>query len=160
MILDTNLVFDGTVAAPTTAVAITVTRDSTNILDMGVNRDMSPGTPLYLNVFTDRAFAAAGAATLTIALQGAPNSSGSPGTWTTYAQSPALAIADLNSALEYLFPLPLPSEPAGTYTRPRFYKLVYTVATGPFTAGAILAYLSHDRGTLQPYPAGYTTTYV
>ncbi len=160
MILDALLAFDGTASAPTTPVAITVTRDSTNILDMGVNRDMAIGTPLYINLIGDGLFAAAGAATLTVALQGAPNSSGSPGTWTTYAQSPALSIAQLNSTLSHLFPINLPSPPSGGISTPRFYKLVYTVATGPFTAGAVQAYLSHSRVGMLYYPAGYTTTYV
>jgi hypothetical protein len=160
MILDSLLAFDGTASAPTTAVAITVTRDSTNILDMGVNRDMSIGQPLYLNIVGDGLFAAAGAATLTIAIQGAPNSSGSPGTWTTYAQTPALSIAQVNSALSMLWPLTLPSPPSGAVSTPRFYKLVYTVATGPFTAGAILAFLAHERSGMLYYASGYTNTYV
>lgn len=160
MILDSTLAFDGTAAAPTTPVAITVTRDSTNILDMSVNRDMAIGTPLFLNLIGDGLFAAAGAATLTVALQGAPNNAGVPGTWTSYAITPALSIAQLNSALSHLFPIALPSPPSGGVSTPRFYKLVYTVATGPFTAGAVQAYLSHSRIGMLYYPAGYSTTYV
>ena len=160
MILDSSLAFDGTVAAPTTPVAITVTRDSTNILDMGVDRDISPGTPVYLNIISNGAFAAAGAATLTIEFQGAPNSGGSPGSWTTYASTPALSIAQMNSALSHVFPIAVPSPPSGAVSTPRFYKLVYTVATGPFTAGAILAFLSHSRFGMKYYASGYSNSYV
>ena len=157
MILDTQLAFDGTSSA---FVAITVTRDSTNVLDMGVVRDMAIGDQLAVAIFSNRLFAAAGAATLTIAVQGsALEGSG----YVTYAQSPAISIADLNSAVAgfggLLFPIMLPRPPSGGTTRPRYYKLVYTVATGPFTAGAVRANLIPNtfRDDMQYYASGFST---
>jgi hypothetical protein len=84
MLLDSTQVFDPA------GTAITVTASSTNVLDMGVARDMGIGDdPLVLVVLSDGTFAAAGAATLNIALQGSPDNA----TWTVYAESSLLTIA-------------------------------------------------------------------
>ncbi len=46
--IDITQVFDGT--PPTTGVALTVTRPSTNVLDMLVSRDIGNGNAVYCNV--------------------------------------------------------------------------------------------------------------
>lgn len=140
------------------ASAITVTRDSTNIIDLGAARELGIGEDYAVNldIRVDTAFTAAGAATLTIAFQGAPDSSGSPGTWTTYAQSAAMAVADLTAGVK-LFPIKLPHRALGAAI-PRYYKLVYTVATGPFTAGKLSAQLVIDRSDTPAYASGFSTS--
>jgi hypothetical protein len=140
MILDSNLAFDGP-----TFQAITTTRDSTNTLDMSVQRDMGIGdNDLYLAIVTDKNFA--GGTSVTIAFQGSADNS----TWTVYAQSPALSTAQLNNG-NYVFPIVLPRPPAGSVARPRYYKLTYTVS-GTYTAGAVMAYLSPWRDDNVYYP--------
>lgn len=140
------------------ASAITVTRDSTNIIDLGAQADFGPGSTLWVNVFVQTTLTAAGAATLTVAVQGAPNAAGVPGAFVTYIQTPALAVADLVAGVVQC--IQLPPKPVGVakITFPRFLKLVYTVATGPFTAGTLRADLTQapsNEGVTHLYPAGF-----
>lgn len=166
MILDSNLIFDprGT--------AITATAVSTNVIDDGIvgqignGRDLGIGAEgaLRLLILSSGTFTAGGAATLTIDIQGAPdNGSGAPGTYVTYASSGPLSLAQLNAfpgsvaQSVKLFPIDLPVREAGVTAMPRFYRLNYTVATGPFTAGTIEAYLTNNRDDMALYPSGFTT---
>ncbi len=146
MILDRSVSFDGP-----GFVAITTTRDSTDILDLGLNRDASIGTAIRLLVLSNRAFA--GGTSVTIALQGAPdNGSGGEGAYITCAQTPAITAAQLNAAPGLVFPINLPSPLFGDVAGPRFVKLVYTVA-GTFTAGALAASLLLNRDDVVNYPS-------
>ena len=150
MLLDSTLLFDN-------AVAITVTRDSTNVLDMGAARDMGIGQDtLSLLLVTDGLFAAAGAGTLTVAFAGSSDNA----TYVNYSQSIAFSIAQLNAS-NLLLPIYLPPRPSTSSVNvPRYYKLIYTVATGPFTAGVVTAGLVLNLQQALAYPSGYTTTYV
>lgn len=148
MILDNSLMFDD-------AVAITATRVSTNVIDLGVARDL--GTlvdPLKLLIVATTTFTAAGAATMVIEFQGSVDNS----TFTNYASTIALSLAQINNGL--LFPIGLPRPPSGAVARPRYLRLNYTIATGPMTAGAIKSTLVLERDDIIYYPAGYSTTYV
>ena len=156
MILDRNMMFDG--GATGTFAAITVTRDSTDIIDVGIAgqignaRDLAVGSNLYLLVISNRAFA--GGTSVQISFQGAPdNGSGAEGTYVTYAQTPAITLAQLNTAPGMLFPIQLPRPPHGGLALPRFYKLVYTVV-GAFTLGAVMAGLVLNRDDVNYYPSG------
>ena len=145
MILDRSLSFDGP-----GFVAITTSRDSTDILDLGMNRDASTGTDVSVLILSNRAFA--GGTSVAIALQGAPdNGSGGEGTYTTYATSPAITVAQLNAAPGMVFPVQLPRPPFGGLSMPRFLKLAYTVV-GTFTAGALAASLLLNRDDVVNYP--------
>ena len=116
--------------------AVTATAASTNTIDLspiasGITRDIGPGKPIPVLVQVTEDFAAAGAATLAVALQVDDNSSfSSP---KTVASIPATALADLKAGkqvnLDYI--------PRGT--KERYLRLNYTVATGPMTAGKIKA---------------------
>jgi len=155
MILDRSLCFDG---GDTGAfAAITTTRDSTDVIDVGIlnqtghGRDMSIGRPIELLIVSNGLFA--GGTSVQISLQGAPdNGSGGQGTYVTYAQSVAITLAQLNAAPRMLFPIDLPRPPYGGLALPRFYKLVYTVS-GTFTAGGVLAYLLLNRDDNVQYPS-------
>lgn len=155
MILDSQLCFDA-------GVAITVTRVSTNIIDLGVGRDLGVAGedhPIKVFVLSDGLFNAGGAATLDILVEGAPdNGSGSPGTYTTFASIPALTITELNSvkpdARAMTIDLPRRRDNANP---PRFLRLTYTVATGPFTAGSVQAYLNLGVDENYSYPSGFST---
>lgn len=155
MLLDKLLEFDPA------STAVTVTADSTNVLDMGVARDMGSapegvGT-LEVAVYVQTTFAAAGAATLNIQVMGSADNI----TYATLAESGAIAKGSLVAGAR--FDIVLPSQvPGGAI--PRYYKLIYTVATGPFTAGKVQAELTSGLehqpvstgGVLSGYPSGFT----
>jgi len=165
MILDSNLVFDPS------GTAITVSAASTNVLDMGITgaiptvqgRDIGIGYDQKLVIYGNNAFAAGGAATLNIQLQAAPdNGSGAPGTYVTLAETGALSIAQLNAGTPgdggigtKLFPIDVPPAQIALLA-PRFYRLNYVVATGPFTAGTIVAYLAPWRSDMVTYPRNFS----
>jgi hypothetical protein len=145
MILDRSMSFDGP-----GFVAITTSRDSTDILDLGMNRDASIGTDVSVLILSNRTFA--GGTSVAIALQGAPdNGSGGEGTYVTYVASPAITLAQLNAAPGMVLPVQLPRPPYGGLSMPRFLKLVYTVV-GTFTAGGLAASLLLNRDDVVNYP--------
>ena len=155
MILDALLMFD-----TNTGVAITVTRDSTNELDMAAQRDMAVGdNVLDVLVSITEAFTAGGAATLVTEIKGAKNNAGVPGTYYTLVQSPAIAVAQLTLGRTILrTPLPYwsPEASGDGLNVARFYKLTYTVATGPMLTGKVAAFLMDHRGRNEnrAYPSG------
>lgn len=163
MFLDALLEFDSYAG-----VAVTVTRDSTNILDMGADRDMAVGQNV-LDIFCGiiQTFTTGDAAVLTAEVKGAAdNGSGAPSTFYSLAQSPtALAAANLVAGREILR-MPLPYWSAAVSNDdgvvPRFYKLTYTVTVGSFTAGKLAAYLvpHFGRDATRPYPKAYANTYI
>lgn len=146
MLLDGYLLFSNNQA-------LTVTADSTNILDMQNARDLGIGDSPALKVFvqTTAALLSAGATTLAIDLQGSTDAS----TWTTMASVPATAKASITAAGTRIWSIDLP-RPVNTQALPRYYKLVYTVATGPFTAGTVSAGIVLDDQANVQYPAGIT----
>ena len=148
MIIDGLLQFDPALSA------ITVTRVSTNTIDLLAQRDIGGqnGPPMWLAVGVNAAFTAGGAATLVVQMQGSVDNA----TWTTYGESRALAIADLTPVGRLLiasWPLRLAID-----AKPRYLRLNYVVATGPMTAGSINAQLVLDAQQYDQYPAGITIT--
>lgn len=145
--LDALLDFEGNEAG----VAITVSRASTNVLNMAAQRDMgvNPGQPLSILALITETFAAAGLATLQTFIQGSPDNV----TYTDYVGTGAIAVANLEAGREVLrTPLPL-RQPAAVDgdTPPQYYRLNYTVAIGPMTAGKIAAYLLSGYGRQDNY---------
>ena len=165
-----------------TAQAVTVTAPSTNLYDVtgagsgnapnmifGVNAlgvqqtagfdigtgDSAMRPTLLLDVNTT--FTAAGAGTLTVQIQAAPdNGSNVPGTYTTIVETGALALAQLTAGT--LFAIPIPGL-APKEALPRFYRVNYVVATGPMTAGAISASILLNPPTQinVQYPANFVS---
>lgn len=145
MIIDGLLLFDPSGSA------ITVTRDSTNVLDLRNARDLGNTTPpLRLAVFVTEGFTAGGAGTLQVAFQGSVDNI----TYTTYAQSDAYALAQL-AVGNRLLAIDWPMRPGGA-ALPSYVKLVYTVATGPMLTGKVFAGIVLDRQDPNLYPAGLT----
>ena len=95
MILDSLLQFSS-------AQAITATADSTNVLDLGANRDVGPGRiPLVVFASAATAFTHGTAtATMTVSLYGAPNNAGVAGTYFEIGKTPALPLSMLQAGMK------------------------------------------------------------
>jgi len=161
MILDGFLQFSS--AQSIAAVASTI--NSTNDIDLGVGLAGNPQIPSFaagggardIGIGDDPAMkflvqisttvTSGGAATLVVALQGAPdNGSGSEGAFTTWWSSPAYVLATLVAGAR-LFDMDMPRPPDGIAI-PRFLRLTYTIGAATTTAGAISAFLVLDRHDL------------
>jgi len=157
------MILDAAVSQLSVNQAITATATSTGVYDtagLGVGQpvtnlfgiqsanfgdDLGGGGPNasapQLGVFINTAFTAGGAATLTVQLQAAvdTNNTGTPGTWDTIMQSGAIPVANLvGDATRPVCSFTVPDRFPGQ-SFPRFYRLNYVVATGPFTAGNLSA---------------------
>lgn len=116
--------------------AITVTAPSTNVIGLGPKatglvRDIGKGKQIPLLIQVTEAFAAAGAATLTVTLETDDTAGfGSPTVvWTSPAIPKATLVPGYVIIPEYI--------PRGT--NEEFLRVNYTVGTGPMTAGKIVA---------------------
>lgn len=155
--LDATQIFDGTL--PATGIAITTTRASTNVLDFLVGRDIGAGNRLMLNVLVTEAFTAGGAGTLTIDLE---TSAEEGANYEVLISSGPIGVADLILGARYGFVLPqnqVRNATAGVLDFPgQYYRLNYTVGTGPMLTGAVMAWLTAapDREAFTNYPRNYT----
>lgn len=153
--IDQSLVFDGTFL-PSTGVAITATRVSTNILDLLAFRDVGAGNKLELHVLVTQTFLTN--TSLTIELQSAITSGGA---YVGLMDSPTYAVANLLAGTE-LFQYKVPKDQlnrTGNNGLPfRFFRLNYTIGGSNATAGAVFAYLTGggDQPTFMNYPRGFT----
>lgn len=119
MLLDAQLLFsDGQ--------AVTSTANSTNIIDTAAARDIAAGEDLWVVCVVTEAATASGSATVTFSIETDDNSGfSSP---TAIYTTPAIGKATLSlGARAFSTKLPRYSE--------RYLRVVYTVATGPLTAG-------------------------
>ena len=124
---------------------------STNIIDLGVARDIGGAVTDQLMLLCEvvTAFTSGGSATLQVQFQTAPdNGSGSPGSWSILSQSDAIAVASLVQGYKFL-----PGElPGGTQ---RFIRLNYAIGTGVMTAGTLKAALVPSLDVQPVYPRAY-----
>jgi hypothetical protein len=123
--------------------AITVTADSTNVIDLGPPHWAGASgndreIPMFMNV--DETFLAAGTATLTVEIRSSPVSNFASGV-KTHLITDAIAKADLAIGKKQRQSLSLPADVQ------RYVKAVYTVATGPFTAGKLTLGVTTSRQT-------------
>jgi hypothetical protein len=124
---------------------------STNIIDLGVARDIGGAVTEQLMLLCQVAtpFTSAGSATLQVQFQTAPdNGSGAPGSWSTLVQSDAVPVASLAAGFKFL-----PNEvPGGTL---RFVRLNYVVGTAVMTGGALKAAFVPSLDVQPVYPRAY-----
>lgn len=150
MILDKFLQFDPN---PT---LLTATAVSTNVVDLINAREMSVdiGPAQFAALITVIVvLTSAGATTLTVQYQQSVDNAA----WTICAQTDAIPKANLPAGQIIAINMP-PMQPQSAGI-PRFHRLNYVVATGPFTGGSIEADLVMNRQVSNPqinYPAGIT----
>lgn len=133
--------------------AVTATAASTNVIDLGIARELGGGlTVLEVLATVSTTFTAGGSATMTLAIQGSVDNS----TWTTILTTGTMAVADLTVG-ERLVTVKLPGRELGK-ARNRYLRLNYTVATGPMTAGTIMAGLGLGTEQFEDYPRNFTVT--
>jgi hypothetical protein len=137
--LDNNAVLSDAQAVTSTA-ASTKSYDAATAL-----RNIGSGNEIDLVITTTTTCTAAGAATVTFALQDSPDNS----SFTDVVVTPAIAKATLVAGYEALR-ITLPR------TLQRYIQVNYTVATGPLTAGNFTAYLTEDRQDNVARPSGFT----
>lgn len=123
------------------AQAVTVTADGTNVIDLGADWNSAIGRELYLHIKCVETATAAGAATVTFALETDDNAAMSSATtlFTTAAVGKAELVAGAEVARVRV--------PAGAE---RYLNLNYAVATGPLTAGKFDAFLSPSVDDTHP----------
>jgi hypothetical protein len=152
MLLDSQLMFSN-------AQALTATAASTDVVTFVNDRDMGIGKNVELVILGSGTFASTnGTATLTVQVQYSEDNS----TYVTAAQSDAMTITQLNSAIAnnepYLLAMPLPRPKKGTDTRPLYVRLNYVVGTQNFTAGTVTAGLAIGRDDVVYYPRNFSVT--
>ncbi len=150
MIIDNNLIFDS-------ANAITTTRDSTNIIDLSIARDIGDGENIELIVQVDTSFTST-ATTTTLTTVFAVSTDNS--TYPTAASSDAITAANLTAGTEVLnIHVPMRrlvrAVASGGDAKPRYLKLIYT-ASATFSAGKMTAWIGGGRQTNTAYPSGFT----
>lgn len=135
MILDKELMFSE-------KQAVTASAASTNVIDMGTDRELGAADVEVYGI-VDEAATAAGAATVQVALETDDNSGFS--TPTTLSQTAAIGKATLVAGYKF-FRMKIP------YGCERFLRLYYTVATGPLTAGKFTAGIVLNSEVIKAYP--------
>lgn len=118
--------------------AITATANCTTPLALSEVAKMdreAGGEPMEIVVQVTQTFVSGGSTTLAISLATGNNSSlGSPATQIAYLSIPK---ADLVAGKKYKLPFQMPLADADA----SYFGLVYTVTTGPFTAGKLTAWV-------------------
>lgn len=152
MITDNFLRLSGSLTAGTaTGQAVTATANSTNVVDLSLARDVGEGDDLYVQFTVGTAFTAAGSATLTptIVVSAADTLS----TPTTIATAGTIAVATLVAGYSFAVRL----NPLIASLGLRYLGAIYTVATGPMTAGTITAdIVTEIQDGKKFYASGFT----
>jgi len=146
----------GSGVAPNMVGGITSSGNALIGFDIGAGDGMAI-PEVYVDVST--AFVTGDSATLTIAVQAAPdNGSNAPGTYVTLASSAVLTAAQLTASASFTIPVPPVPKTIFGEAMPRFYRVYYTVGTGTFSAGAVNSniVLNPSSATkIQNYPSNF-----
>lgn len=161
MIFDFSLLFSNKQAI--TATAPSSRNGEATIFDQGpIGTAFGHGKRLAVNLGAGacipfvaqvtEAFAAAGAATLTVQIQTSDDETFATGV-VTVASSGAIPVADLKPGFRLLPNQFIPEGVNGRGVTKRYMRLNYVVGTGPFTAGRVMAgvVLATDTNPLTVY---------
>lgn len=130
-------------AQPITATGST---PSTNVVDLGVARDIGGAATenLALLVQVVTAFTSGGSATLQVQFQTSPDNT----TWSNLAISDAVPVAQLAAGYKFLVnKVPGPTS--------RYMRLNYIVGTAVMTAGTLTSAIVSSVDVLPSYPRAY-----
>lgn len=128
--------------------SVTASAASTNLIDLGIERYIGTGQPIYVVVVCDAAMTDGGSdSTVTVTLQSdAASAFGSPTTVQTLGTFAATAAA--GTRLLGVIPPDVATE--------RYIRLYYTVANGNLTTGDFTAFLALDAQTFRSYADAIT----
>lgn len=125
--------------------AVTASAASTDVIDTGVaNRAIGDDTDTYFVVAVSESVTAAGAATVTFAIQESADNV----TFTDALVTRAFGKAELVAGRQITIP-----SPKGLA---RYVRAFYTVGTGPLTAGRFSTQFTLDYNRDVKYPRGYS----
>jgi hypothetical protein len=159
MLIDANLVFDqGTYSTSTGMTGVnqfgsSTTTTSTNIINLVNARDIGAGAIddlANLTVTWQITTSYAGGTSVNFQIQGSTNGT----TWTTYAETGAIAIASLTAGTKLKLKMPTVNPDGGA--APQYLQLAY-VNAGANTAGAVIAWLGTTDDN-RYYPPGVTVS--
>jgi hypothetical protein len=128
------------------AVTSTGSTPSTNVVDLGVVRDIGGAVTdnLALLVQVVTAFTSGGSATLQVQFQTSPDNA----TWSNPAMSDAIPVAQLVAGYKFLVDeIPGPTS--------RYLRLNYVVGTAAMTAGTLTAAIVPSLDVQPTYPRAY-----
>jgi hypothetical protein len=149
MILDAQNQFSDAQAVTATAISANVVDTHAPGTNPNVTKDLGTGEDLYLVIAVTETVTAAGAATVTFALE-SDSDAGLTTSPTVHFTTAAIPKATLVAGYEVAkFRLP-----AGSYER--YLGVRYTVATGPLTAGKFDAFLVKDVDAYKAYADNVT----
>jgi len=115
---------------------ITAAARSTNIIDLGINRDIGSGEPLYIVVTCDVAMTDSGSdSTLTVSLRGDSTTTITPDGEQTLGSIPAVSAAGST----FIYRL----DPGSAPLQYRYIALYYTPVNGNLTTGSFTAFITH-----------------
>ena len=147
MILDTQELFSNNQLITATAISTNV-YDTNPVAGPNVLQNIGTNGDIYLEVQTNAAFTAGGAATMTITLESDSTADLATSPTVHYSSGP-IALAGLTANTRVL----AVRLPEGSYER--YVGLRYTVATGPMTAGGLDAFWTTDVIATRDYASGF-----
>lgn len=129
--------------------AVTSAAGSTNTIDLGQDRDIGTGEPLYVVVVVEEAMTDSGSdSTLTVALEGDSTTSFTPdGTQDLFTIPAVTAAGEVFIAR---------LDPGAAPLQYQYIRLKYTPANGDLSGGSFSAYLTNNIQKYRSYPNGYT----
>ena len=125
------------------AQAVTASAASTDVIDFGqTNPNSGLNDNVTLAITVDEAATASGSATVVFSIQDSADNS----TFTDVYATAAIGKAALVAGYQVLMPIP--------YKLRRYFRVYYTVATGPLTAGKFSAHIVTGVQQNTAYPDG------